>query len=223
MSSRAEAPRCYVARVLPAVDPARSIRSRRAPRCAACWLPTALCLCAELPRVAVRTRVVVVMHRREAGTSTNTGRLAARVLEGASLRVRGLADRDVDPRPLAEPLPGGRRLVLFPQAGARELGADDAAGEPAVLLVPDGTWSQARRLLRREEDLHGAEPVTLPPGALTRYRLRRHAREGGLCTLEAIARALALLEGPGVEERLMEVLDRFVARALQARQGARSR
>jgi DTW domain-containing protein YfiP len=110
--------------------------------------------------------------------------------------------------------------VLFPQVGARLLGAADAAGEPIVLLVPDGTWSQARRLLRRDDDLGGAEPVTLPPAAPSRYRLRRHVREGGLCTLEAIAQALAVLEGPEVEERLMGVLDRFVALALQARKGA---
>jgi hypothetical protein len=32
--------------------------------------------------------------------------------------------------------------------------------------------------------------------------------------------ALAVLEGPGVEERLMDALDRFVARALRARRGS---
>ena len=162
----------------------------------------------------MKTRVVVVMHRREAITSSNTGRLAARVLEGASVRVRG----DL---PEPGPLPEGRRLVLFPQVGARLLeGADaDPARGPLVLLVPDGTWSQARRLLRRDDDLQGAEPVTLPPTAPSRYRLRRHVREGGLCTLEAIAQALSVLEGAEVEERLMDVLDRFVARALQARTG----
>jgi DTW domain-containing protein YfiP len=197
----------------PEPEPERAIRGRRAARCAGCWLPTALCLCAELPRVTVRTRVVVVMHRREAITSTNTGRLAARMLEGARVRVRGVDDAPA-------PLPEGRRLVLFPQAGARLLGAADAAGEPAVLLVPDGTWAQARRLIRRDDDFHGAEPVTLPPSAPSRYLLRRHVREGGLCTLEAIAQALAVLEGPGVEEHLMEALDQFVARALRARRGS---
>lgn len=210
------APACYVAGVPPSPPPARArpIRGRRAERCPECWLPTVLCLCAELPRLAVRTRVVVVMHRGEAVTSTNTGRLAARVLEGASVRVRGL----VDGRP-PEPIPEGRRLVLFPQADARVLGVADATGEPVVLLVPDGTWSQARRLLRRDDDFDGAEPVTLPVAAPSRYRLRRHPLAGALCTLEAIAQALAVLEGPDVEERLMVVLDRFVERALRARTG----
>lgn len=154
------------------------------------------------------------MHRHEAVTSTNTGRLAARLLSGASVRVRGLRGE-----PAAGLLPEGRRLVLFPMAGARPLAPEDAAGEPLVLLVPDGTWPQARRLLRRADDLRGAEIVTLPPASPTRYGLRRSPREGTLCTLEAIARALGLLEGPEVEARLLLALDRFVERALWARAG----
>lgn len=194
--------------------PAKPMRSRRTARCPDCLLPTALCLCAELPHIAVRTRVVVMMHRREAATSSNTGRIAARVLEGASVRVRG-GERSEEP----EPLPSGRRLVLFPAAEARLLTPEDAAGEGVVLLVPDGTWAQARRLLRRDDIFQGAEVVTLPPAGPSRYGLRRHAREGGVCTLEAIGHALAVLEGGDVEQRLLAVLDRFVARSRQARLG----
>lgn len=194
--------------------PTKPMRSRRTARCPGCWLPTALCLCAELPRLAVRTCVVVMMHRREAATSSNTGRLAARVLEGASVRVRG-GESAIEP----EPLPSGKRLVLFPAAEARLLTPEDAEGEGVVLLVPDGTWSQARRLLRRDDIFQGAEVVTLPPAGPSRYGLRRHAREDGVCTLEAIGRALALLEGGDIEQRLIAVLDRFVARSRQARLG----
>ena len=190
------------------------MRSRRTPRCPGCWLPVGMCLCAELPRLVVRTRVVVMMHRREAATSSNTGRIAARLLEGASVRVRG-GDRDLP----TEPLPPGRRLVLFPAAEARLLTPEDAAGDGVVLLVPDGTWSQARRLLRRDAIFQGAEVVTLPPAGPSRYGLRRHAREGSVCTLEAIGRALGVLEGGPIEAQLAAVLDRFVERSQRARKG----
>ena len=190
------------------------MRSRRTPRCLGCWLPTGMCLCAELPRLVVRTRVVVMMHRREAVTSSNTGRIAARVLEGSSVRVRG-GDPAIDP----DPLPSGRRLVLFPAAEARLLAPEDAEGDGVVLLVPDGTWAQARRLLRRDAIFQGAEVVTLPSAGPSRYGLRRHAREGSVCTLEAIGRALGVLEGAAIEAQLAEVLDRFVARSQRARKG----
>lgn len=203
---------------LPIVEIAapRPMRSRRTPRCDACRLPLSLCVCAELPRIEVRTRVVVVMHRREAITSTNTGRLAAAVLGGARMRVRGALDG-----PPEEPLPAGRKLALFPREGARVLGPDDAprAGDDLVLFVPDGTWGQARRLVTRDADVRLAECVTLPEVAPTRYALRRNRREGTVSTLEAIAAALGVLEGPAVQGALLDVFDRFVERSLRARTG----
>jgi DTW domain-containing protein YfiP len=193
----------------------RPIRGFRTARCPACRLPEGLCACADLPHLAVRTRVVLILHRREAITSTNTGRLAVRMLDGAELRVQPRTQ----PEGPAAPLPEGRRLVLFPRGDARVLRPEDAAGERVVLLVPDGTWSQARRMIHRAPDLAGADLVTVPPSAPSRYRLRTHDREGALCTLEAIARALGILEGPAVEDALLAALDRFVERGLAARAG----
>ena len=109
--------------------------------------------------------------------------------------------------------------MLFPAPGARELVPADVAVRGLVLLVPDGSWTQARKAIRRDPALAGVETVTLPPGPPSRYRLRRSPRDGGLCTLEAIARALAILEGPAVEARMLAVLDRFVERTLAVRSG----
>ena len=159
--------------------------------------------------------MVVVMHHVEVFRGSNTGRLAVRLLEGAELRVRG--GRSVGP---VAPEPAGRRLLLFPAQGARVLSADDAAGpEPVVLVVPDGSWQQARRVGKREALAHGAEPVALPPGPPSRYTLRVIRRPDAVCTFEAIARALAVLEGPSIEARMLPVLDEFLRRFEHARQG----
>lgn len=190
----------------------RDLRGWRLARCAGCGLPEGLCVCAELPRLAVRTRVVVVMHRIEAVRSTNTGRLAAAMLSGATVRVRG--DRDAP----AESAPAGRRLVLFPAEGARPLSAADA-GDDLVLVVPDGTWAQARRVHRRDPTARGAEAVALPDPAASAYGLRRNAREGGVCTLEAVAAAMGVLEGASVEHALREAFTRWHERAQRARRG----
>ena len=155
------------------------------------------------------------MHHVELFRGSNTGRLAVRILEGAELRVRGGRRSG----PLA-PEPAGRRLLLFPSPNARVLSADDAAGpEPVVLVVPDGSWPQARRVGHREALAHGAEPVSLPPGPPSRYTLRAIRRPGAVCTFEAIARALTVLEGPAIEARMLPVLDEFLRRFEHARQG----
>jgi DTW domain-containing protein YfiP len=155
----------------------------------------------------VRTRVVLLTHRAEHRKSTNTGRLVALALQGAEIRLQG--ERDAPARP---PLPEGRRLLLFPGPNARELGPEDGRGGPVVLLVPDGNWSQARRLSRRDPDAREAEPVRLPPGAPSRYGLRRSPHEGTVCTLEAVARALAVIEDEAIGRRLLEILEVFVER-----------
>jgi DTW domain-containing protein YfiP len=165
---------------------------------------------------AVRTRVVLLTHRAEHRKSTNTGRLVALAIQGAEVRLCG--ERDAPVRPS---LPKGRRLVLFPHPEASELSRDDGRGEPVVLLVPDGNWNQARHIVRRDPDARGAEPVTLPPGAPSRYGLRRAPREGTVSTLEAVARALGVLEGEEVERALTELLDVFVERTQLAAGRAR--
>jgi DTW domain-containing protein YfiP len=162
----------------------------------------------------VRTRVVVVMHQRESITSSNTGRLAVQSLEGAELRIRGGRDDRERATPRAA---GGPRLALFPAPGARALGPGDASAGPVTLFVPDGNWTQARKLLRRDDELRAAEAVTIPPCGESRYKLRRNPRENGLCTLEAIAYALGVLEGPDVEASLLATLDRFVERTMRVR------
>jgi DTW domain-containing protein YfiP len=170
-------------------------------------------VCAELPRVEAATRVVIVMHHVETRRASNTGRLLSRVL-GAEVHQRGLLG--AGPRP---PLPEGRRLVLFPAGSARVLTGEDAARGPVVLVVPDGNWKQASHTVNRDEAALGAEVVTLPPGPPSRYRLRRRPSEAALCTYEAVARALALLEGPSIECAMMRGLDLFVERTLALRGG----
>jgi DTW domain-containing protein len=151
------------------------------------------------------------MHYIEALRSTNTGRLAAQMLTGSSVHLRG--DR-------SEPseLPAGKRLLLFPLEGARVLSPKDA-GIGVTLVVPDGTWGQARRIARRDSMAVGAEVVTLPETIEGLYGLRRSQRPGGLCTLEAIAVALGVLEGHAITQTMMDVFEIWHTRALAVRHG----
>jgi len=162
----------------------------------------------------MRTRVVVVMHRVEQPKTSNTGRLLLGVLENAAFSVRGVRDGPAS-------CPTGRRMVLFPSADSRALSAEDAHHEPpTTLVVPDGTWAQAHRIARRDPWALGAEHVHLPNPPPSRYTLRRSPRAGMLCTYEATAYALSLLEGRDVCELMLPVLDEFVRRVATMRSGA---
>ena len=62
-----------------------------------------------------------------------------------------------------------------------------------------------------------ARPVRLPPGPPSRYRLRCSPDPTRVSTFEAVARALATLEGQAVCDALMRTFDIMVERTLWIR------
>lgn len=193
-------------------------RKMQHPRCPACYLHVELCLCDRIPRLEVRrTSVVLVMHRRELHKPTNTGRLALLTLSDAHLALRGRQGEVLDLTPYAGP--ERRSLVLFPREDAVPLDAAllDADPRPLTLFVPDGTWAQARRVVRRDPILQAATAVLVPPGPPTRYRLRREHQLGGLATAEAMARALRVIEGDHVADGLEALFELMIERSLATR------
>ncbi len=162
--------------------------------------------------------MVVVSHWVELRKPSNTARLVPLTLEHGEIRSRG--QRGAAPiLPDEVVRPGRVGLLLFPSEDARVLAASDASpeGPPVTLVVPDGTWPQARKAARREPALAGLPRVCIPDGAPSRYRLRRHINPRFLATFESIARALGILEGPAVQAELERVFDLMVERVLGTR------
>jgi DTW domain-containing protein YfiP len=160
--------------------------------CSSCRLPAPLCVCSLLPSLSTsRTRLIVVVPSAEARKPSNTGQLAARCVEGSTVRrVRKGSGPIPAPAIHPEELP----LVLFPAADAVPITAYADSPRRLALIVPDGSWSQARHLQRHGPLRHHA-CVTLPALGPSEYRLREEPQVDGLATLEAIARALRILEG----------------------------
>lgn len=171
-----------------------------------------------LPRIDNATRVTLVVHFRELRKPSNTGRIAGRMLNNSRLLVRGSPEnedgRDVES--VLEGLDPERAVLLFPQPGARpleELLASD--GAPSELVVPDGTWSQTRRVVRRHATLQRLRAVTVR--APSNYLLRRGVVSGLCCTVEAISAALRVLDGEAVAEPLDRGFEAWQRAALAVR------
>ncbi|MCB9539493.1 MAG: DTW domain-containing protein [Myxococcales bacterium] len=183
----------------------------RVPRCPRCALHVPSCLCAEVEPIATRTRVVIVLHDREATRTSNSGRLVPLTLTEGHLWLRDDATGALPgPWPVA---PGGRAVMLYPTA-AEVLAPSET---PLTLVVPDGNWKQARKMAWRSPELAALPRVRLPPGPPSNFRLRSHPDPARVCTFEAVARALGLLEGEDVQRRLEAVFDTFVERTLFSR------
>jgi DTW domain-containing protein YfiP len=179
-------------------------------RCPMCLLHRSLCICALVPTVATRTRVVLVVHQLELRKPTNTGRLAARCLPNSAVLLRGGgAPADPSAAWAADPFP----VLLYPERDARPADQWRDSPVPITLIVPDGTWRQAARARRRIPGLARIPSVQLPAAA-SAYRLRQAVRPGRLSTMEAVACALGALEGPEVEAQLIHILRVMVDRTL---------
>ena len=175
-------------------------------QCPRCLRPQSHCLCPLIPSLDSRTRVLLLQHPSEVDHALNTARLAALGLCNAELIV-GEVFEDL-PRLLDQP--GYRARLLFPADDVQPLQAYGPSDEPLLLVVPDGTWRKARKLLHLNPLLAALPRVTLAEGGVSRYRLRKAPGPGALSTVEAIVQALQTLEAPSRFEPLLRPFEALI-------------
>lgn len=177
-------------------------------RCPDCQVPRELCYCARIVQVDNKTPVSIIMHQRERFLTSNTAVVAVRALKNSEILLRGMRDLNASQELKIDP--SHVPLVLYPSKDAMPIGSNELkeylAGRTAHLIVPDGSWRQAKRVAKREEALKDVQAVVLSDMRPSLYRLRRQVKEGRLCTFEAIARALGDLESLELEKSLMATM-----------------
>jgi DTW domain-containing protein YfiP len=164
-----------------------------------------VCICPDIPLVPTRTRVVIVRHHLEQHRSSNSGRLAHFALPNSEIVEHGGRSG-----PTVLPPMDGAYLVypIGEPASAPPLPL------PKQLVFLDASWSQARRMFRKIEGLRGLPILNLPHEVTKVVRMRAAPTVGHVSTLEAIARALRLLEGDAVARPLEELFGVAVARVI---------
>lgn len=177
-------------------------------RCPQCQVPKELCYCKQMIQVDNKIPVTIIMHKRERFLTSNTAVVAKRALINSQIILRGMRNESASEQIIIKE--GHIPLVLFPSDDALTIGSPELTsylnGKPAHLIVPDGTWGQAKRVARREKALANVQAVKLANTGPSLYRLRRQVAEGRVCTFEAIARALGELESLQLEQKLMKVM-----------------
>lgn len=176
------------------------------PQCQRCLRPKTHCLCPLIPHLDSRTRVLLLQHPSEVSHALNTARLAALGLSNAELIVGEVFEY----LPTLLNRPGYQARLLFPAEDAQPLQAYTASDEPLLLVVPDGTWRKARKMLHLNPLLAALPRVTLAEGGVSRYRLRKAPGPGALSTIEAIVQALETLEAPTTFAPLLKPFEALI-------------
>jgi DTW domain-containing protein YfiP len=193
------------------------VRSSTSPdlggRCPRCWIQRAWCLCDLIPEIQTTIEVVIVRHRIEFWRTSGTGRIAALAL--ARCRIVQLDDDFEAVNAELEKL--GDAWLLYPDGSNRAVPSSATSSSPPRLIVLDGSWRQARRMLKRLPALWLLQRLSLPDKSVPPLRLRMGRSAHERSTLESIADAMALLEGDGTSQALYRVHDLFVERSLRLR------
>ena len=196
------------------------------PQCRACARPARVCVCEALPAggpLLPETSLLLLQHPREPARALNSASVLQLCVDASRLSV--VAGRSLGAARRSEGWLRAMRerrtpLLLFPRAGASEPAAirdRRRRGERFLLVVIDGTWSEAREMLQRGGADGGADEnlecldlgSAVEGGGVGVYGgCRKPVGPGCFSTLEAVAMALRELEadGDGLAELLMRPL-----------------
>ncbi len=160
--------------------------------CGRCRRPTSVCYCAHIRPVETETRVLLLQHPRERDNAIGTARMASLCLPNAELAV-GIRwdDAPVLDRALSDP--ARPAILLYPGEDAIDV-TEEPPGGPVTLIVIDGTWSQAKTLVRDNPRLRALPRYSFRPTAPSEYRIRREPKETYVSTIEALVYVLGALE-----------------------------
>jgi DTW domain-containing protein YfiP len=163
------------------------------PTCERCRRPSKVCYCRFVEPIETTTRVVILQHPRERDMAIGTAHMASLCLPGSELHVG--VDWQASPE-LARAIsdPDRPAYLLYPGDEARDVFTDPPRG-PITLVVVDGTWWQARKLVRVNPVLAALPRIAFAAPEPSEYRIRKEPDEAYVSTIEALAYVLGAVEG----------------------------
>jgi hypothetical protein len=187
-------------------------------------------VCAELVPIPNRTEVIILQHTRERAHPIGTARIALLGLARSRLFTWGHKIEHAMERieEFRRSLPAST-MLLYPDPDAPEVSA--VTSPPDALLVVDGTWNTAKRMMRHAPWLLELPRVRINPSQPGQYRIRLEPSDEHLSTVEAITEALRGFE-PDTErlddlirvfQRMIDKQEPFVVGRSQPRRRVRPR
>ncbi|OWM67249.1 DTW domain-containing protein 2 [Punica granatum] len=200
--------------------------------CTACDRPLPVCLCHVLPAqpIPTATQVVILHHPHEARHKLSTVPVLSKCLLNSTILVHrrlrpGLCPLfDKSPPAIYLFPPSGSSAPSIPLSQLRSSGILGDAAAPPVIIAIDATWKHAKEMVSASEeflskfavrvclDFDYDEGVTGGSIYDSELVLRKEPYGGCVSTMEAVARALRVIEPNGVEieRELIRVLREMV-------------
>ncbi|MBU3091098.1 DTW domain-containing protein [Clostridium sp. CM028] len=163
--------------------------------CNTCGLPIINCLCDKAPKIKTNANIWILSTEKEFYRPSNTARIL-KIVNPHSTEIF-LWERTKIPEKLVANINNEiyEPFLLFPiencEAALRKV-EYKRTGKIPVFIIIDGTWKEARKIVRRSAYLEKLPIISLNPSFKSKYDLRRGAVDGNLCTIEAAIEVLKL-------------------------------
>lgn len=192
-----------------------SRKAHRGKWCVECKMKSHVCICSLINPLLNQTHITIIMHHREDISTTNTARIVLKMLKNSDKHFRGLIDKPLRREDVLKP--GFKPIYLFPSENSKPLRVEEFDGQKLQIIVPDGSWRQAKKFSRRESFLNELPHYRLPNKVPNNFFLRKQTKNDGVSTIEAIAHAISIVESSAIKDSLMHVFNEMVSRTLSTR------
>ena len=197
--------------------------------CDRCRQPGFSCYCRHIRPFDCNIQFVILIQHLEFRRRIATGRLSHLCLKNSQL-VRGYDYNENtkinqilnDPQNHCVILYPGRNSINLSKQSQEEKGKLIPAGKKLVVLVLDGTWSTAKKMLNRSKNLQKVSQICFTPTTPSRFRVRKQPKPLCYSSVEAIHETIELL-GPTcgfdtqsrLHDNLLFVFDQMVEQQLK--------
>ncbi|EOD2819938.1 tRNA-uridine aminocarboxypropyltransferase [Providencia stuartii] len=195
-------------------------RGCRVKRCHYCLLPVPQCLCQEIVPVHAKSQFCLIMYEGEVFKPSNTGKLIADILPN-TLAFQWSRTAP-DPQLLAAIQdPTRQPYIIFPesyaQSGRTVVNQPTVSDKPALFILLDGTWPEARKMFRKSPYLDQIPVLSINTKARTDYLLRTPSKEDQHCTAEVAATLLELAGDTSASKQLFNHFNLFRDKYLEGK------
>jgi DTW domain-containing protein YfiP len=191
-------------------------------KCHVCFRPKNNCLCHHVKEFETRTKIVILMHTKEAKKEKlGTGRISAACLSNSQV-ITGIdftQNSEVNALINSDEY---HAMVLYPGNNAFNVSNDKIENLPLpknkklLIFVIDGTWPCAKKMMRLSKNIHGLPRICFTPNKKSEFHIKEQPDAYCLSTIESLHLLLDEMNQKGMEtlekqhENLLEVFREMV-------------
>jgi len=184
--------------------------------CWQCRRAKVACYCSEVIPFDPGFDLAICVHPREARNPIGTARIIYRFVQGCELFVGTGSQLDTDPRfrDWINRSPSSVK-ILYPGPHALWISEQSPLVSQPIrprIVIIDGTWSQAKQLVRTSELLRSISQIAFQPRSPSLYTIREQPATICLSSLEAVSELISLAGEPRApgHERMLGVFHQMV-------------